>query len=279
MRTTIILLALFVCSAAFAQSTKQKARVSALYTKVMNEDSFISLSAKYKTKSGIEPATDVVFNVYRSVSSDSLVYIGKAKTSADGKAKFGIDLGEIKGAEPGTVFSYIVKIENNDRFEDNETTVRFSEANLTAVLQTSDGVSQIKATLTDASSNPLPGQPINVGLKRMYGLLQMGEESYQTDESGSVLVPVIDSMPGIDGKLAYEVALNESDTYGTVKAIVRSATGIPIRDQSTFDQRTMWSPPLKAPLYLLTFPNLIILGVWIPLIILIFNLYRISKSS
>lgn len=279
MRTIFLLLALFVCSTAFAQSTKQKARISAQYTKVMNEGSFISLSVKYKTKIGIEPVSDLELNVYRSVSDDSLAYIGKTKTSADGKAKFAIDVGDIKGKDSGTVFSYVVKIESNNRFEDNEATVRFSDANLTAELQTVDGAPQIEATLTDASSNPLPGQAINVGLKRMYGLLQMGEESYQTDESGSVLVPIHDSMPGIDGKLTYEVALNESDTYGTVKAIVRSSNGIPIHDQSTFDQRTMWSPALKAPLYLLLFPNIMILGVWIPLLILIFNLYRISKSS
>lgn len=279
MRTSIMLLMLLVFNAAFAQDSKQTVRMSAQYTKVMPEASFISISAKYKTKDGFEPASNMACNVYLSVSEDSLVFVGKTITGSDGKAKFPITLRNVKEDDQSPVFTYVVKVENNTRFDDNEASVSFSIANITTELETVDSVEQITAVLTDASGKPLPDQPLTVGLKRMYGLLQVGDESYKTDESGSVTVSLPDSMPGIDGKLMFEVALNESDTYGTVKALVKSNNGIPVHDESTFDQRTMWSPPLMAPLYLLVFPNLIILGVWIPLLILIFNLFRISKAS
>lgn len=274
-----MLLTLLVFNAAFAQDSKQKVRISAQYTKVMPKESFISISVKYKAKDGFEPAANLEINVYTSVSEDSLVFVGKTSTGSDGKARFPITLGAVNAKDTSKVFTYVIKVENNSKFDDNETSVRFSVANLTAELETVDGVSQVTAVLSDASGNPLPDQTLTVGLKRMYGLLQVGEESYKTNESGSVTVPLPDSMPGIDGKLTFEVALNESDTYGNVKALVNSTNGIPVKDQSSFDQRTMWSPPLKAPLYLLVFPNLIILGVWIPLLILIFNLFRISRSG
>ena len=113
----------------------------------------------------------------------------------------------------------------------------------------------------------------------MYAPLQVADESYDTDESGSVIVPIKEPMPGIDGNLTFEVVLDESDLYGTVTAIVTAPIGIPIVEKSTFDQRTLWSPPTKAPLYLLIFPSVIILSVWGPILLLVFNLYKISKSK
>lgn len=279
MRTSFILLGLIVVNATFAQNAKLKARISGQYIKVMNEETFISFSAKYKSETGFEPASDLEFNLYRTISDDSLVFLGKIKTAMDGKAKFTIDFKDLKDEKPDAVFTYIAKIENNDRFENNEVPVSFSDANLTAEVQTVDSVNQIKATLTDASGKPLAGQPLKVGLKRLFGSLQIGEESYQTDEDGSVLVPLGDPMPGIAGNLTFEVVLSESDNYGTLKKLVNAPIGIPIHDESTFDQRTLWSPPSKTPFYLLTFPNVIILGVWVPLLILVFNLYRISKLN
>ncbi len=71
-----------------------------------------------------------------------------------------------------------------------------------------------------------------------------------------------EGIPGVDGNLTFEVVLKESDDYGTVKAMVNAPIGIPIVDESTFDERTMWSPRNKTPLFLLIFPNLLIFGMW-----------------
>ena len=264
---------------ASAQEKQFKARISAQYVKVMNKESFISLSAKYKRENGFEPASGVEFNVYKMITDDSLISVGKTKTNDKGVARFTLNPNDIKNGVTSTVFNYTAKIENNSKFDDNETIVSFSDANLKVEVQSIDSVRQIKATLTDAAGNPLTGQPLNIGLLRMFAPLQIGEESYETDEEGSILVPIEEPMAGINGNLTFEVALNESDQYGTVKALVTVPIGIPIKDESTFDQRTMWSPPSKTPYYLRIFPNLIILGVWIPILILVFNLYQISKAK
>jgi hypothetical protein len=63
-----------------------------------------------------------------------------------------------------------------------------------------------------------------------------------------------------------------------VKALVNAPIGVPIVDESTFDERTMWSPRSKTPLFLLIFPNLIILGIWGLIIYLILNLFKLKKS-
>ncbi|MBL7878041.1 MAG: hypothetical protein JNL53_20410 [Cyclobacteriaceae bacterium] len=264
---------------AFGQVNKIKARVSVQYTKIMNQESFISMEAKYKGENGIEPATQVEFRVYQRFAEDSLFHLGTVTTNNNGIAKFPIANHQDSISSVSGGFTFLVKIENDPKFSDTETALIFSEANLVAVLETVDSINQVTATLIDATGQPVAGQPLRVQLQRMFGPLSIGEESYETDENGTITVPIEEPMPGINGVLTFEVVLNESDEYGTVKAIIDAPIGIPITDHSTFDKRTMWSPPSKTPYYLLIFPNLIILGVWVPILMLIINLFRISRAK
>jgi 5-hydroxyisourate hydrolase-like protein (transthyretin family) len=264
---------------AFGQVDKTKARVSVQYSKIMNQESFISIEAKYKSENGIEPATQVEFQVYQRIAEDSLHQLGTIATNHSGIAKFPLANHKDSTTSLSGNFSFVVKIENDPKFSDAETELTISDANLVAGLETVDSINQITATLTDALGQPVAGQPLRVQLQRMFGPLSIGEESYETDENGTITVLVEEPMPGINGVLTFEVVLNESDEYGTVKAIIDAPIGLPITDHSTFDKRTMWSPPSKTPYYLLIFPNLIILGVWVPILMLIINLFRISRAK
>lgn len=263
----------------YAQNEKIKARVSVQYVNIMDTARVVQISAKYKTDNGFEKAPGVEFSVYKSASEDSLIYLGKSTTNDAGEAKYRLNAQDLKRINLADPLELNVKIENNNKFQDTENTISFSEATLRAEILLLDSSYQIKATLTDQTGNPLKGLPLSAGLKRMYGTLQIGEESYETDDNGTVLIPIAERMPGLEGNLIYEVALNESDAYGTIKALVSAPIGIPISDESTFDQRTMWSSPGKVPLFLVITALVIMLAVWIPLIMLAFNLFRISKSA
>ena len=106
----------------------------------------------------------------------------------------------------------------------------------------------------------------------------IGEEFNDTDEDGAISVPIEGNIPGVDGYLTFEVVLNESDDFGTVKALISGDIGIPIVDESTFDQRTMWSPRGKTPIFLLLITYSGIFVVWGIIVYLILNLYKIVKS-
>lgn len=264
---------------AFGQVNKIKARVSVQYSKFMNQESFLNIEAKYKGENGIEPATQLKFRVYQRIVEDSLFHLGTIATSYRGIAKFPLASHQDSITSFNGNFTFLVKIENDPKFSDAETQLTISDTNMVAVLETVDSVYQITATLTDATGQPVAAQPLRVQLQRMFGPLSIGAETYETDENGTITVPVEEPMPGINGVLTFEVVLNESDEYGTIKAIIDAPIGIPITDHSTFDKRTMWSPPSKTPYYLLIFPNLIILGVWVPILVLIINLFRISRAK
>jgi hypothetical protein len=74
------------------------------------------------------------------------------------------------------------------------------------------------------------------------------------------------------------VVLNDSDEFGTVKAMLIAPIGKLIVDESTFDERTMWSPRNKTPIFLLILPNLLTFVIWGFIIYLISNLFKINKS-
>lgn len=245
----------------------------------MNGETVIALSAKYKGENGFEPASGLAIQVYKKMPDDSLFNLGAATTNLEGKAKFVLNDSSLAKTKEAFVFTYVVKIENQPIYEYSETEINVSDANLSAAVEVVDSINQIRAALTDGLGQPLASQPLKVQLQRMYAPLPIGEESYETDENGSITVPIDAPMPGINGELTFEVVLNESETYGTVKALVIAPIGTPIIDQSTFDKRTLWSPPSKVPYYLLIFPNLIILGVWLPILVLIINLFRISRAG
>ncbi len=275
MKKFLIPVLLLIASVSAISQDKKKPRLAVQYITITNGEASVNVSAKYKSENGFEPVTGADFHFYLKPSEDSLLHLGSATTNEAGKAKFIVN----KALDSADLKTFVVKLENNASFSEVESELSVRRVLLIAKMETIDSVNQIAAVLTDAADQPLAGQALKVQLQRMYAPLTIGEESYTTDESGAIRVPVTDSMPGINGNLTFEVVLSESDEYGTVKSIVNAPIGTPITDQSTFDKRTMWSPPSKTPYYLLIFPNLIILGVWIPIFFLFINLYRISKSK
>ena len=63
------------------------------------------------------------------------------------------------------------------------------------------------------------------------------------------------------------------------KAIIKAPIGVPIVEESTFNERTLWAPRSKTPIFILVFANLIILAMWGIIIYLITNLFRINKTK
>jgi hypothetical protein len=214
-----------------------------------------------------------------NVLDDESILLGKVTTNMNGERKFVID--NINAIQPDSSNIYNIKVsfKGNDDFKKASKTTSFKNADIIAKIITKDSINYITATLVDRSTDSImENEMLGVQVQRLFQPLQI-EEFNITDESGTILVPIEDGIPGIDGNLIIEVILNESDDFGTVKALVIAPIGTPIVDESTFDDRTMWSPRNKTPLFLLIFPNLLIFGMWGLIVYLITNLFKISKSK
>ncbi len=279
-KSVVLLLIVFFSfsgNTAYGQVDKKSASVSIQYSKIMNEYSFLNITAKSKGENGFEPSKNVNFTIYKSDTTGVVadVKMGQIKTNKDGKAKFIIPSRFVEQAT-----TYKVKLENDKIFEDTEEIVSITNVNIEASIEKIDSVYNIKARLLSAANKPMAEEALNVGLKRLFGNLSVGgEENYTTDEDGAVLVPIEKGYTGINGKLNFQVVLAESEKYGTVIANLNTDFGVPIVDKSTFNERTMWSPPTKTPFFLLIIPNILLIGIWAILTLLLFNLYKIYKSK
>ena len=279
----------FLGNDAYSQEEKIDTRLTVEHVKVMNENSSLKITAIYRTEEGYEPAKNLNFTVYKINGSEveseevseedseaaSEEKIGDVKTNSEGKATFVIPANFVTQTS-----TFSVRIENSDIYEDAEEEVTVMDAILEASVVEIDSVYHVQARFVSIDNEPLAEQTLQVGLKRLFGSLSIGEDdSYETDEDGTILVPIQEGLTGVDGKLNFQVTLKENDDYGTIIAAIESGIGIPIKDESTFHQRTLWGPPLKTPIFLLIVPNLILIGIWGILVLLVINLFKIYKSK
>ena len=270
--TMIMVLVIFSLQ---AQSQKNKIRLSVDFINIVGVEKYLEVNAKFKGEDGYEPGKNVSLNIYLQVNEDSLVSKGIAITGEDGMAKY--ILSDIPSNSDSLIqHIYVVKVEGNADFKDAEKKSKFFDSNIKAEI-IDDSVSFVSAVFMDGLGDPIKKKKLDVNVHRLFAPLTIGESPYKTDGKGTILVSMADSLPGIDGMLTIEVS-HSSKKYGTVKYIFDAPIGKVVVDESTFDQRTMWSPPEKTPIFLLVFSGLLIIGVWSVILILMRNLIKIYKS-
>ena len=257
---------------------KNRIRIKADYIKVMDGEIYLNIKTTSRIDKQNIDVPNLDLTVYNEVDDEEIL-LGNTKTDLKGDAKFEIDnLNTVKSDSTDT-YNLAVSFEGNDNFKPASRNVSIKNAAIRAELVRKDSVNYIKATLTDINADSLLAeQSLLIQVQRLFSPLKIGEEFNFTDENGTIFVPVEDGIPGLNGILNIEVVLEDSDDYGTVKAIINAPIGKPIVEESTFDQRTLWSPRGKTPIFILFFTGGLIFGTWGLIIYLIANLYKISKN-
>ena len=278
----LALLGVFILATGFQKlyaqdAEKNRVRLKADYVKIMDGEVYFNIKAGAK----IDGENVDVKNVELTVTNefdDEEIELGTVTTNMDGEGRFVVkNLNAIKPDSTDT-YNVVISFKGNDTFKRASKTISFKDASINANIITKDSVNYIQATLKDVSTDSvLSDKMLNVQVQRLFRPLRIGKEFNSTDENGTILVSIEEGIPGVDGILTFEVVLKDSDDYGTVKAIVEAPLGVPIVDESTFDERTMWSPRNKTPLFLLILPNILTFGMWIVIVYLIINLFKIIK--
>ena len=263
----------------YAQKTKKdRIRLNIQYIKIMDGEIHFDIKASARIKKKTVKISNINLIIYNELEEEKLK-LGEITTNIDGESRFFLkNINELKSDSSNT-YNILVYFKGNDNYKKAKKSISFKDANIRATVIVKDSVNYISATLSDADSKePIVDESLTVYIQRLFKPLRIGEEFNSTDDEGSILVPIEDGIPGIDGNLTIEVVLSESDDFGTVKTVVKAPVGIPIVNESTFDQRTMWSPRNKTPIFLLIFPNLLIFGIWGFIVYLVANLFKLSKS-
>lgn len=260
------------------EAKKNRLRIAVDYVKIMNAEIYFNI----KTTARVDKQNVRVSNIELSLHNefgDERVELGKVLTNMDGERRFTMNgINAIHPDSSGT-YTIVVSFEGNDLYKPASESIHFKDAVITAKLISKDSMNYISASLIDADTQkPISDQNLKIQVQRLFRPLGLGEPFNKTDTVGSVLVPIEDNIPGINGNLVLQAVLEDHDQYGTVKAIVHAPIGVPFIPESTFDQRTMWSPRNKTPLFLLIFPNVITLSLWGFIVFLIYNLFKIAKA-
>jgi hypothetical protein len=257
---------------------KNKLRISADYVKIMDGESYINIKASSRINKKNVKAANIELIISNEMR-DEVMEMGRVITNMDGASKYEITSLEAIRPDSLGVFTILISFNGSDLYKKTSKSIKFKDALIYAEIATQDSVNYMSARLLDAiTGKPIQEQSLTVQVKRLFMPLIIGEEFNYTDDEGSIRVPVENNIPGIDGDLTFEVVLYDSDDYGTVKTFVNAPIGIPIIHESTFDDRTMWSPRGKTPFFLLIFPNLITIGMWGFIAYFILNLFKIAKS-
>jgi len=279
----IIYLGLFMLPILFGKLSAQEVEKTAVrlkldYTKVINGQSYLDIKAIARIDGQMTNVTDISLEVYYEFEEEEFP-LGTTKTDMDGKSRYLLPpLKEIK-ADSSNTYTLGIGFNGNDLFKRASKTVAFKDANIATTLFTKDSINYIQATLTDVVlDEPIVDQSLRVQVKRLINPLRIGKEFNYTDEDGTIIVPVEYGIPGIDGLLTLEVVYPDSDDYGTVKAVVEAPYGVPVIKDTSLNERTLWGPRGKTPYFIIIFTIFLIIATWGPILYLIRNLYKISKS-
>ena len=257
---------------------KNSVRLKADYIKIMGGEIYLNIKATSRIDKQNIDVPNLDLAIYNEVNDEEIL-LGNTKTDLKGQAKFVID--NLNTVKPDSTDSYnlAVSFKGNDDFKRASRSVSFKNAAIKAELVRKDSINYIKATLSDTGADSLLAeQSLLIKVQRLFSPLKIGEEFNFTDENGTIFVPVEDGIPGLNGNLNIEVVLEDSDDYGTVKAIIKAPIGKPIVEESTFDERTLWASRSKTPIFILLFSGALIFGTWGIIIYLITNLFKIIKN-
>ncbi|MFD1314721.1 hypothetical protein [Namhaeicola litoreus] len=257
---------------------KHKVRLNGQYVKVMDGEVMINLKASSRIGRQNVAITGAHIMISNEVGEEEYA-LGHVMTDENGQGSLVLpSLASLK-MDSTTTYTIRALYKGNDTLTKASTRISVRDAKIIARVIEKDSVNYITAQLMDAATDSLlADRSLFTQVDRLIRPLKFGKDFNNTDEEGSIMVKIPDDIPGIDGNLLLEVVLSESDEYGTVKARVNAPVGVPVVQESTFDQRTMWGPKNKAPMYLLIIANFIIFGIWITIVYLIRNLFRISKA-
>lgn len=262
----------------YAQKTKKNStRLNIEYVKIMEGEIYFNVKSSARINKKNMPVSRIELSLF-NVLDDEKITLGKVKTNHKGEGRLTLKgISSIK-ADSSNIYNIQLVFKGNDTLKQAKKNISFKDVYVNAKLIEKDSINFVEGTLIDSSTNePITGEFLKVQVERLFLPLLIGDEFNETDDEGKILVPIEDGIPGVDGNLNIEVVLYESDDYGTVKAVVMGSIGVPITDESTFDQRTMWSPRGKTPLFLLFLTYSGILIVWGIITYLVVNLFKIVK--
>lgn len=281
-----VLIASLLCLGAFSVPAQEKIekgvlRIGLTYHQLNNEMPVLKVSAKTKKEKKFESVEGVEINLFFDQET-SQGFMGSVKTNSHGAGSLSLPVRFKTMWDSLSQFTFIATVTNNDQFEDQSTEIEITKAKIELTLDEADSVRTIKARVLafqDTGWVALPETEIKLVVRRLLSdLSATAEESFTTDENGEVVAEFNSSIPGdAEGIIMLGAKIEEHELYGNLVSAKSITWGTPVKPDNSFSKRTLWATRDKTPLWLLIFPNLIIVTVWGIIFYLFYQIGRIVK--
>ena len=275
----LVIFSMFFIGMGNAQTAKkEKLRIKANYVKITDSLNYIDIVTTAKIDKKHTNIPNIELSIF-NIKEEEKKKIGSVITNSKGKCKFYIKNFNAITPDSSSIYNFNISFKGNDNFKKAKKNISFKDATINAKIIVKDSTNFITATLKESHTDSLlSDESLTVQIKRLINPLKIGKQFNLTDENGTIIVPIQEGIPGVDGILTMEVVLEDHDEYGTVKTVVKAPVGVPIIEDTTFNKRTMWSSRDKTPWFILIFTNALIISVWGIIVYLVINLFRIKKS-
>jgi hypothetical protein len=256
--------------------------VSISYYTIDNKLPYLTVNAKSKIDGKFRPVNKAEINLYldKDSAGKGIGLIGKVVTNEKGKA--GIDipvsLEQIWKASPNHTF--IAVTAKTKGFDETNTEISIAKSKITIDTAEDKNVVATFSEFKGGNWVPVKGVDVKMGIKRMGGDLQIGDEqSYTTDSLGRVKGEFKKiGMPGDKaGNIILVAKVEDNDQYGNLRIEKSAPWGVKFVAKTDFFQRALWGSQFHSPFWLVFMAYFILITVWGTLIYLVILLVKIKK--
>lgn len=271
-----------------AQEEKEKAPIRIILAYYQSDEALplIKVTASTKKNQKFVPVAGAEVNLFFNEETAE-GFMGRVTTNDRGTASMTLPVKFKTSWDSMIFFKFIGTVTGNKQFEDEAAEIEITKARIELSLTEEDSIRTIKAALhayTDSGLVSVPETDLLLVVSRLLSDIGAGEEEfYTTDENGEVSAPFIFKFPGDEtGNIRIGAKIEDHELYGNLKTTQNIQWGSPLLADNSFAKRSLWATRDKTPIWLLIFPNLLIIGVWgtiIYLINIILKIRKLGKTS
>jgi hypothetical protein len=226
------------------------------------------------------PVKDVIVNLYLGeISREGM--LGSVATDNKGIATFPLVNKFVSAKDTLTHFTFIGRVVEDPYYEDTEEELEIAESKIEISSFIEDSVMYLKAKVVKGDETgefiPVEDADLKFYVKRDYGFLPLTESNLSTDEDGEVILEFPFIIPGnSDGELTFVARLEDNEDLGMVESYLIEQWGTPTIITHTH-QRALWASRMNAPIWVILVVNSILLGIWLTIMYIVYQLYIIRK--
>lgn len=266
-----------------AQEKQEKGviKIDLTYHQLNNDLPVLKISTKTKKGKKFQSVEGVEVNLFFKEET-SQGFMGKAKSNYYGVGSLQLPQRFRNSFDSSSSLLFIATLTGNERFEDQSTEIEITKARIELVVEEKDSVKTMRTKVfafQDSGWVVTPETEVKLVVRRLLSDLSATEEEfYTTDENGEAVAEFNLSIPGdMNGNIIIGSKIVEHELFGSLTTTTVIPWGLPLVHDNSFAERTLWATRDKTPLWLLIFPNLIIVSVWGVIFYLIYLIGRIIK--